>query len=322
MRDLQLPNRIKAKAVPVELVAGWETRGRDGGGYPAFAPIGALLHHTAGGPNGTIPSLATLIYGRPDVEGPLSQVGQSREANHIDKAYVICSGKANHGGVGSWTGPLGTMNSNYESEGLEVEHVGTGSVHPARLETAARIIAAMLEVQGSRAVAAMACTHYEYALPAGRKVDFFNLDPPFNQPTKAAEFRSRVAYWIGRKTTRPVDPNDPFAPAVPPASSEDDDVPWFKRVTLSGSAVLRVVTGEGAVAGFPNGTEAGEYIKELKDAGYREEKALAFNERDEWDRYFTHLTDSDQAIVTKLDAIDKQLDTIMARLPPAPAPSG
>lgn len=216
MRDTGLPARIRAKAVPVELVAGWETRGRDGGGYPDFEPIGALLHHTAGGANGTIPSLATLIYGRPDVEGPLSQVGQSREANHVDKAYVIAAGKANHGGVGTWSGPAGTMNSNYESEGLEVEHVGTGPVHPARLETAARIIAAMLEVRPGL-TAAMACTHYEYALPAGRKIDFYNLDPPFNQPSKAAEFRARVAYWIGRRTTRPVDPNNPWAPAVSPA---------------------------------------------------------------------------------------------------------
>ena len=213
MRDTGLAARIRAKAVPVVEVAGWTTRGNDGGNFPTFKPKGSLNHHTAGSSSGATPSLTICIYGRPDVSGPLCQVLQSRETSLVDKAYVIASGKANHGGVGSWTGPAGTMDSNYESEGLEIEHVGTTSVHPARLETAARIQAAMLEAPGSSRNAGMCCQHYEYALPAGRKIDFYNLQPPFDTPTKAAEFRTRVAYWIGRTTTRRVDPNNPFAPA-------------------------------------------------------------------------------------------------------------
>lgn len=287
MRDLQLPNRIRAKAVPAVLVAGWETRGRDGGGFPSFAPKGAVNHHTAGSSRGATPSLNTNIYGRPadNLPGPLAPIMQSREDNLIDKAYVIAVGKCNHGGVGSWTGSGGTMDSNYESHGLEIEHVGTGPVHAARLETAARIVAAMVEGTPARA-ADMVCQHFEYALPKGRKIDFFNLAPPLS----AHLFRERVRYWIGRTTTRPVNPLDPFAPAgSTPPPQEDEDVPWFKRVLGPGVGV-RVVTGEGAVAGFPNPTEAAEFINTLKASGYDQGKDLVWAENDDWKRYFAWLT--------------------------------
>ncbi len=115
MYDVGLADRIRAKGVTVVEVAGWQTRGNSSG----FAPRGALHHHTAGAATGAAPSLAICIYGRTDVPGPLAQVLQSREPNPAaDKAYVIAAGKANHGGVGYWMG----MDSNYESEGLEVEH--------------------------------------------------------------------------------------------------------------------------------------------------------------------------------------------------------
>lgn len=196
MRDLGLADRIRAKGVTVVEVAGWQSRGIDVATTGAtFRPIGALLHHTAGAASGTAGSLSTCTNGRPDVDGPLCQVLQSREPDPADdKAYVIASGKANHGGNGSWTGAAGTMDSNYESEGLEVEHTGTSSVPAARLEISARIIAAMLEAPGSSRSATMACQHSEYALPAGRKIDFADLAPHHTR----ASFRARVAYWIGR----------------------------------------------------------------------------------------------------------------------------
>lgn len=200
MRDLSLPDRLRAKGVPVVLVAGWDTRGNADG----FHPIGAVHHHTAGSSNGSTPSLAINIYGRSDVPGPLCQVLQSRETNPAaDKAYVISSGKANHGGVGTWTGPAGTFNSNYECEGLEVEHTGYGPVPAARHEVSAKIIAAMLEAPGSSRDARMCCEHYEYARPLGRKVDFRDLNPPF--ANRADGFRARVAYWIGRRADQPED---------------------------------------------------------------------------------------------------------------------
>lgn len=203
MRDTGLADRIRAKGVTVVEVAGWETRGNStsSGGTP-FQPRGAVHHHTAGSASGTVPSLNTCIYGRPDVSGPLCQVLQSREADPSkDKAYVIAAGKANHGGEGHWNNP-GTgelINSNYESEGLEVEHTGSGVADMARHEISCRILAAMLEAPGSSRDHRMCCEHSEYADPDGRKVDFRELNPPF--ANRADGIRDRVKYWIGRTST-------------------------------------------------------------------------------------------------------------------------
>jgi hypothetical protein len=100
--------------------------------------------------------------------------------------------------VGTWTGNSGTVDSNYESEGLEVEHVGTTTVHPDRLEISARIQAAMLEVPGGSRDASMCWQHFEYARPLGRKIDFNKLSPH-----NADTFRDRVRYWIGRTIDQP-----------------------------------------------------------------------------------------------------------------------
>jgi len=199
MYDTGLANRIRAKGVRVVEIAGWQTRGNGSG----FQPRGAIHHHTAGSSRGAIPSLNTNIYGRPDVPGPLAQVMQSREPDALDKAYVIAAGKCNHGGVGHWNNPATgeLINSNYESEGLEVEHTGTGAVDPARHEISCRILAAMLEAPGSSRDWRMCCEHYEYADPDGRKVDFRELNPPF--ANRAAGIRARVGYWIGRTITTP-----------------------------------------------------------------------------------------------------------------------
>lgn len=195
MRDTGLADRLRAKGLTVKEVAGWGTRGNDGGGNPTFRPVGAINHHTAGSMFGDAPSLATVIYGRPDVPGPLAQVLQSREVdrNGLDVVYVVAAGKANHGGVGTWTGGGGTFDSNYESEGNEVEHTGTTTVHANRRETMARVAAAFLEAPGSSRDATMACQHFEYAQPPGRKIDFHDL-----APWTTTGFRDRVRFWIGR----------------------------------------------------------------------------------------------------------------------------
>lgn len=216
MLDTRLADRIRAKGVPVVEIAGWQTRGR-----PAvYRPKGAVNHHTAGARSGSTPSLATVLFGRPDVPGPLAQVLQSREANPAnDRAYVIAAGTCNHAGAGGWNGLTG----NASVGGLEVEHHGTGPVPAARLETAARICAALLEAPGSTRNPAFCCQHFEWA--PRRKIDFFSL-----APGNAGSFRRRVGHWIGRTVTSP-------APAPTPVPMEDDDMPVIVR-NPSGSFFL------------------------------------------------------------------------------------
>lgn len=213
MFDTGLADRIRAKGVPVVEVAGWRTRGSS-----SYDPWGAIDHHTAGGASGTIPSLNVLINGRSDLPGPLCQVGQSREAGEgNDKAYVIAAGRANHGGTGSWRG----LSGNSRFAGLEMEHTGTSKPPAHRLETAARITAAMLEAPGASRDSAWSCQHSEYA--PGRKID---IATGFETRASRDEFRNKVAYWIGR-TAGPT-----------PPSPKDDDMPWLLRNNSNGAIYL------------------------------------------------------------------------------------
>jgi hypothetical protein len=156
-RDLGIADRIRAAGIPVVEVAGWQTRGADD-----LDARGAVMHHTAGGPTGTAPSLAVCIHGRDDVPGPLCHVLQSREPDGHDRAYVIASGRAHHAGAGGWRGLAG----NRTVYGLEVEHVGTVPLPAHRQEIAARILAALIGPHGDPT---LVCQHREWA--PGRKID-------------------------------------------------------------------------------------------------------------------------------------------------------
>jgi len=227
MYDIGLAERIRRKGVEVVEIAGWETRGSS-----TYSPLLGLWHHTAGPRTGSTPSLATCIYGRPDLPGPLCQVLQSREPDGRDKAYVIAAGRANHTGVGEWRG----ISGNSKAFGVEVEHVGTVTQPGARHEITARIIAAGLE--GGSRDARNCCRHAEYAKPEGRKIDFAVVAAPWT----ATGMRSRVHYWIGRD----------FIP-TPPPSLEDDQMVIIRnkdnrRAMVAYGGQLMSLTGETNVA--------------------------------------------------------------------------
>lgn len=184
MYDTGLAARIAVKGVPVSEIAGWQHRGRD---YADYGPRGGVFHHTAGSSRGSAPSLTTIIYGRAGLPGPLAQVLQSREANPADdRAIVVAAGTANHAGSGGWRG----LSGNHKVAGLEVEHTGTSRVDPRRLETSARIMAALIEAPGSPRDARLVCQHFEWT---SRKIDFHDLTP-----WTPESFRARVAAWVGR----------------------------------------------------------------------------------------------------------------------------
>lgn len=111
-RLLWLPTVLKSAGLKVVEEPGWKERGAD-----TMKPLGIVLHHTAGPSTGTFPSKNILINGRPDLTGPLCQVGYDRARTF----HVIASGKANHAGAGSWQG----MTGNSSVIGLEMENVGT-----------------------------------------------------------------------------------------------------------------------------------------------------------------------------------------------------
>jgi hypothetical protein len=164
--DTGIADRLRAQGVRVTEVDGWQTRGSS-----SFTPRGSVNHHTAGGANGTCPSLNTCIYGRSDLPGPLCNVLQSREDGAPDIAYVIAAGRANHAGEGGYGG----LSGNSSVYGLEIEHTGTSSISEGRRQTAAAIHAAMIRGAVGGPDPNAVCQHSEWT---SRKIDLATeVDP-------------------------------------------------------------------------------------------------------------------------------------------------
>lgn len=180
--DLDLAYRLRLEDLDVVEVAGWQTRG---GEY--FQPRGSVNHHTAGAPPsaGNSPSLATVIYGRRNLAGPLANVFQARD----NRIYVVAAGRANHAGRGGFGG----MTGNSTVLGLEVENVGTTAEpwRPDQVATMHKVHAAMIAGHGAHP--GRVCQHREWA--PGRKIDAHSLD--------VDAFRGGVLVELGVADTAP-----------------------------------------------------------------------------------------------------------------------
>lgn len=182
-----MPARLRDLGVPVELVPGWETRGR------AYArePRVIVCHHTAGPAAGDYPSLRVVRDGRPDVPGPLSQIGLGRSG----VAYVIASGVSNNAGRGGYRGVTGNSNT----IGIEAESTGRGDWTAAQRDAYPRVVAALC--RGLATDASWVCGHREWT---PRKIDPYGID--------MGALRQRVTDLLR-------------APQVPaPPLEEDDDM--------------------------------------------------------------------------------------------------
>jgi peptidoglycan hydrolase-like protein with peptidoglycan-binding domain len=160
-----LPHVLESAGLKVALIDGWEERGRREMGQV----FGVMCHHTATRRAGNMPSLHTLINGRSDLPGPLSQLGLGRDGTF----YVIAAGRCNHAGVGIWNG---LTNGNANFIGIEAENSGTASEFPwpaVQMDAYARGVAAILKFIGQSEE--FCAGHKEYARPINRKPD-----PSFN----------------------------------------------------------------------------------------------------------------------------------------------
>jgi len=156
-----LPEVLRAAGLKVALVDGWENRGNGDIGEIQ----GVICHHTAGPRTGNMPSLRTVTNGRPDLPGPLSQLGLGRDGTF----YVIAGGRCSHAGKGDWQG---IKAGNSHLIGIEAENTGLSNDFPwpqVQLDAYQRGVAAILKHIGHGA--GNCCGHREYALPSGRKTD-------------------------------------------------------------------------------------------------------------------------------------------------------
>lgn len=168
---LDLPQAVAASGLKVVEIDGWRTRGH--GELAAVQTV--VCHHTATAASapGDYPSLGIVVNGRPDLAGPLANLGLGRSGT----VYVIAAGVAYHAGE-TWS----ASQDNWHTIGIEAEHDGI-SPWPAELVDAyTRLCAALAAHYGLSAARVQG--HKEVCKPAGRK-----SDPNFDMTT----FRARVA---------------------------------------------------------------------------------------------------------------------------------
>jgi len=220
---------------------GWKNRGLGDVG-----PIkGVLCHHTAGPVRGNMPSLDAVLNGRPDLRGPLAQLGLGRDGTY----YVLAAGLCQHAGRGNWQG-ITTGNTNFI--GIEAENAGSPADLPwpdVQMDAYHRGVAALL---AHLSLPADCCAgHKEFALPAGRKDD-----PDFDMNT----FRDEVAAHLAGKSPSPA-----LIPAREPATDAGPGRPTLRRGATGD--LVRVIQSKCGVTvdgQFGPGTEAA--VREVQRA--------------------------------------------------------
>lgn len=169
-RALWLPDVLRDAGLKVEVVPGWETRGKEPAEW-----LCQVLHHTAGPRRGTHPSLGTVTNGRggsSPVPGPLCNALPARDGVW----HVIASGAANHPGVSSipYRGGI-HQDVKYYALGWEAENDGVGEPW-AQLEAIEIGEAAVADYLGWRVDTSEIWGHKEIARPLGRKIDPAGID--------------------------------------------------------------------------------------------------------------------------------------------------
>lgn len=159
----------------VHTVSGWSTRGSS-----SFAPTISLSHWIAG-PRGVAegrrPMLNLVTVGRSGLPGPLCNDYMGRSGECV----LVAAGRANHAGRGSWKGVTG----NTGSMGTEAEAADNRD-WTAKQKTTWPLfhiykLFAMWEkglISWNQITADRACSHAEFALPRGRKVDINGYEMP------------------------------------------------------------------------------------------------------------------------------------------------
>jgi hypothetical protein len=183
---LWLPQVLRDAGLEVLEHAGWQNRGHGDIGKVQ----GVLCHHTCGPLHGDLPDINILVDGRPDLGGPLCNLGLGRSG----KFYMIAAGKGWHAGAGNWQG---VTDGNSHMIGIEAENTGETKGPRAepwpdvQMKAYQRGCAAILGHIGATAI--MVAGHKEYATPKGRKDD-----PSFDM----AIFRAGVSDLMGQASPK------------------------------------------------------------------------------------------------------------------------
>jgi hypothetical protein len=143
--------------LPVKEVDGWQLRGHG----PLAGVRAVICHHTAGPATGDMPSLDVIVKGRPGLEGPLCNLGLSRNGT----VYVVAAGMAWHAGV--VVSP--TTQGNEWTIGIEAEATGLTTWPTVQYDAYVRLCRALIDHYGLSPDRVLG--HKEVASPQGRKTD-------------------------------------------------------------------------------------------------------------------------------------------------------
>ncbi|CAF1449990.1 unnamed protein product [Rotaria sordida] len=159
-----LANILRSAGLNVVEEPGWKTRG-----HGVMASVESiLLHHTAGPATGEYLSLGVVRDGRPDLPGPLAQLGLGRSGTW----YVIAAGRAYHAGSTIDDSVFGNSRSigiEAEATGIPADDTGHEYWPEVQWESYVRGVKALQEVYGVPTMNVLG--HKEAAVPIGRKID-------------------------------------------------------------------------------------------------------------------------------------------------------
>ncbi len=176
-----LPQVLRDAGLEVLEHANWQTRGHGDMGNV----MGVLCHHSCGPLHGDLADENVLVDGRPDLGGPLCNLGLGRSGKYT----MIAAGKGWHAGAGYWQG---ITDGNSHMIGIEAENTGETTGPRAdhwpdvQMDAYKRGCAAIMKHIGRGAI--MVAGHKEYCRPVGRKDD-----PNFDM----IGFRADVAQIMG-----------------------------------------------------------------------------------------------------------------------------
>jgi len=200
-KALWLPKVLRDAGLKVEVLPGWEDRGRtsDGG----LLDIRALVaHHTAGPKTGVRPSLKTVVEGRSDLEGPLAQLFLDRNGIWV----VVAAGKSNSNGQVEHIDYTNAHTINVEAEAAGLGSKSPDDWPPVQYRAYGLGMAAManhLKLPTRKVVG-----HKEICVPVGRKVD-----PSFDMRIfrqTVDRYRDQLVEDSSRDNDRPSVPNPAF----------------------------------------------------------------------------------------------------------------
>lgn len=195
-----LATYLRSWGLKVQEVSGWQTRSSNWS--KSFNPKGIVCHHTAGPvAGGNYPSYNTVLNGRSDLKGPLSQFGLGRDGTVI----VFGGHRANHAGVGGPLVGIPEDSANAYMWGIEAENSGSQAWPAVQMQAYYKLCAALASYSKAPFAVSMIIGHKEWA--PGRKPD-----PSFSM----SSFRTQVQAAKTKGVTPPAKPTVPTSPPYVP----------------------------------------------------------------------------------------------------------